>query len=167
MQRHATFSPCRHYRYTLHRVWSEASPLLAVIGLNPSTADETQDDPTVRRCINFARDWGHGGLVMLNAFGYRATDPRDMKACEEPIGEGNNAAILEQAKAAGLVLAAWGVHGTHLDRERQVVEMLTAAGVAIHCLGTTKGGNPKHPLYLAKSTKPIIYAAAKEQAAQA
>lgn len=149
----ATFSPCRKYRYTLWRRWADG-PYLMVIGLNPSTADEMRDDPTIRRCIGFAKYWGYHGLCMTNLFGYRATDPADMKACPEPIGEGNNQAIRECAKDAGFVLAAWGAHGSHLYRNESIVDLVQRE---IHCLGLTKEGHPRHPLYVRADQQPVIY----------
>ena len=118
-ERSATFSPDRNYRYTLWRRWLDRRPSLMVIGLNPSTADETKDDPTVRRCICFARDWGFGALCMTNLFAFRATDPNLMKAAPEPIGDANNAALVLTAGQAGLVLAAWAftVHITGETRK--------------------------------------------------
>lgn len=121
-----------------------------IIGLNPSTADETSDDPTVRRCIAFARAWGFDALCMTNLFAYRATDPHDMKQATEPIGEENDATLRTMARRAGVVVAAWGTHGTHLGRDRAV----RAALSSLHCLRLTKHGSPAHPLYLPASLRP-------------
>ena len=93
--RHAVFSPCRTYRYALSRVWAADKPYALFIGLNPSTADETLDDPTIRRCIDFAKRWGYGGLVMANLFAYRATDPAVMKRAAEPV---RRAHLLQQRR---------------------------------------------------------------------
>lgn len=151
--RSADFSPCRMYRYTLWRHWSQG-PCLMVIGLNPSTADETQDDPTIRRCIRFAKDWGFHGLLMTNLFAFRATDPEVMKAHAHPIGTENDYHLKECSRCVRMVLAAWGVHGTHQGRAEQVVKLL---GRDIHCLGWTKDGHPRHPLYVRADQKPVIY----------
>lgn len=148
----ARFSPCRLYRYELWRKWADG-PYLQIIGLNPSTADETNDDPTIRRCIDFAKRWGFGSLCMTNAFAYRATKPEDMKAQAEPIGEDNDATIARLAAGAGMVLAAWGVHGDHIGRDETLLAMLPA----LHCLGFTKDGHPKHPLYIRADTQPTPY----------
>jgi len=149
----AHFSPCRTWRYALYRVWEETLQRLAVFGLNPSTADEIQDDPTIRRLIRYARDWGFGGLNMGNIFAFRATDPRDMKAVSDPVGPDNDAWLARLAADSGLVLAAWGVHGVHRGREQQVL----ALGLPCVCLGQTKDGHPKHPLYLRADTLPVPY----------
>lgn len=91
----AEFSPCRVWRYALWRRWDFGSRcnMVAFVGLNPSTADESLDDATIRRCINFAKSWGYDGMYMLNAYAFRATDPRDMKAFHEPIGKDNDCTI--------------------------------------------------------------------------
>lgn len=116
----ARFSPCRRYRYELWRRWDvPTAPFAMFIGLNPSTADETADDPTIRRCIRFARDWGFGGLLMTNLFAFRATDPAVMKAEAEPVGPENSAIIQSNACNAGIIIAAWGVHGVHMGRDRK------------------------------------------------
>lgn len=151
----AEFSPCRQWRYALWRQWKWEgySRQVMFIGLNPSTADETQDDPTVRRCIRFARDWGFGGLIMMNAFAFRATDPRVMKVAADPVGPGNDEALAYRRTQVGLIIAAWGVH-CPVDRERRVCEVI---GAPIFCLGRTKAGKPKHPLYLRADSKPELF----------
>jgi hypothetical protein len=146
----AGFSPCRRWRYTLWRQWSLSSPKIAFIGLNPSTADETSDDPTVRRCIDFARRWGFGGMYMLNVFAYRSTDPRLLKTAVDPVGPGNRAALLRTCRRSKMTVACWGGWGRLFDRGRTVIELLRDS--PLHCLGVTKGGHPKHPLYLPSET---------------
>lgn len=153
----AEFSPCRRWRYTLWRIWDSECPYCAFIGLNPSTATETENDPTVSRCINYARDWGYGGMYMLNLFAWRATDPDDMKAADEPVGEDNDAAILRIANAAGLVICAWGNHGAYRERSTGVKELLRAANIQVHCLTVTGTGEPGHPLYLRANCKPVPF----------
>ena len=148
----AIFSPCRTWRYTLERRWGDDPLTLVIVGLNPSTADETQDDPTIRRCIGFARSWGYGRLLMLNLFAYRATDPREMLAAADPIGPDNPEVIGREAgRALGSVLCAWGVHGAHLGWGPGVLERLGSKAMV---LGLTKDGHPKHPLYLRADTQP-------------
>lgn len=127
------------------------------IGLNPSTADEVNDDPTVRRCIGYARRWGYGGLCMTNIFAYRATDPAVMKAHPAPIGEENDRYLLGCAAGAGVVVAAWGTHGAHMGRGDQVRRMLPA----LLCLKSTQGGFPSHPLYLRKDLRPVPWPASR------
>jgi hypothetical protein len=158
------FSPCRTWRYTLARplgtCWASGLPLdgfVNFIGLNPSTADETRDDPTVRRCIDFARRWGHGGVVVTNIFGYRSTDPQALYQVPDPVGPGNNQALFEVACHAVMVVAAWGVHGEFMDHGAFVADMLDRAGIPLFCLGWTKAGYPRHPLYLRKTVSLVRY----------
>lgn len=171
MKRETIFSPCRKYRYTL---WREFEPELArtelqdsyvqFIGLNPSTADETNDDPTIRRCIAFARAWGYGAFCMTNVFSFRATDPQVMK---ENCTDGNIEAVIAHtnnlrqiglvAIDAGLIVAAWGTHGSHLDGGNTVKTFIEKFGLKLHHLGLNSDGSPKHPLYLKKSTVPTIW----------
>jgi len=152
--RRTIFSPDRAHRYTLWREFDLTnSDFVQFIGLNPSTADEVQDDPTVRRCIDFAKRWGFGALCMTNIFGFRATDPRVMKAHPEPIGPDNDAWLARIAAGAGLVVAAWGTHGVFMDRGRAVQSYLHN----LSCLGTTKDGSPRHPLYVRADTQPLPF----------
>lgn len=151
----ADFSPCRHYRYAL---WRHSGGLAATgngyamfIALNPSTADEMQDDPTIRRCIAYAKTWGYDGLCMANLFAWRATDPREMLAQVDPVGAENDWYLRTLAETAGVVVAAWGVHGTHRGRADDVRAMLPR----LHYLRLTKGGHPGHPLYLPKTLRPV------------
>lgn len=151
----AIFSPCRTWRYVLWREWDPERAKVMFIGLNPSTADEVKNDPTVTRCINYAKAWGYGGIYMMNIFAFRATDPRDMKAAPDPVGPENNHFLWKTAAKAGLpLIAAWGTHGTFQNREHQVLELLKRE-FPIYCLGKTKDGHPKHPLYLKKDLNPI------------
>jgi hypothetical protein len=145
----AVFSPDRMYRYVLSRRWAEGPRALIVIGLNPSTADEREDDPTIRRCIGFAKREGCSGLIMLNLFALRATDPMVMRAHPEPVGELNDQWIRDLAtREAHVVVAAWGVHGEHRGRGAEVAAKIPN----LLCFGRTKGGHPRHPLYLRADT---------------
>lgn len=146
----AIFSDCRTYRYVLTREWAEERRLVAFIGLNPSTADETVDDPTVRRCIDFARNWGYSGLYMLNLFGYRATKPADLRTAPEPIGKRNDDHLVRYCLSSQIIVACWGAHGNLLFRSEHVVPMLLSKGLVLHAFGETKKGEPKHPLYLSR-----------------
>lgn len=147
------FSPCREYRYTLYREWGEGNRIVAFVGLNPSTADEIKNDPTVTRCINYAKKWGYSGMYMMNIFAYRATDPRVMKAHSEPIGSENDHYLSLVAREADIVVAAWGTHGKHLNRGQAVKNLIPG----LHCLRITKDGHPSHPLYLPSDLVPIEY----------
>lgn len=152
MTKNALLSPDQVYRYTLIRHWGEDDDFALFVGLNPSTADAELDDPTIRRCISFAQEWGMDGLVMVNLFAFRATDPRVMKAAADPVGNPYNDFHIDNlARQARAVVAAWGAHGTFMDRDKAVMELLRSS-VPMKCLGTTKSGCPKHPLYLAKKT---------------
>lgn len=139
----ADLSPCRRYRYDLWRKWEEAHWCMFV-GLNPSTADERHDDPTIRKCVAYAKRWGFGGLCMVNLFAFRATQPRDMMAAEDPIGPKNDEVLLALSRSAGIVIAAWGKDGSYKDRARQVMALLPN----LYCLKQNKDGSPAHPLYL-------------------
>ena len=143
----ATFSECERYRYALWRQWNDG-PTVMWLMLNPSTADETDNDSTVERCQRRAITMGFGRMVVCNIFAYRATDPKDMLAAEDPIGPENDQAILEQAQKADQVICAWGNHGSHLGRSRAVVGLLRQAGIPLHCLELNVPGEPKHPLYV-------------------
>ena len=155
MTRQTILSQCRTYRYTL---WREFGGLIGdgyamFIGLNPSTADEVNDDPTIRRCIAFAKSWGYGALCMTNLFAFRATDPNDMKAAAEPVGPDNDRHLVELARNAGVVVAAWGTHGTYRGRDAIVRSLIPN----LHCLKKTGAGHPGHPLYLRADLKPIPF----------
>jgi hypothetical protein len=143
----AAFSRCRKWRYLLWRRWAEG-PVANFLMLNPSTADEVSLDPSCTRARNYAAQWRYGALVVTNLFGWRATDPQEMKAARDPVGRGNDAAILESAKRADLVVCAWGNHGQHLGRSSHVVDHLCKAGVSLHVLRLNGSGEPAHPLYL-------------------
>ena len=151
----AEFSPRGLYRYSLWRHWGPAdSPPAMFLMLNPSTADETQNDPTVERCQRRAREMGYGGLLVGNIFALRSTDPGALYVWSDPQGPDNNVAILKMAKQAGIVICAWGAHGRLRGRGKQVHAMLKAAGVTPHYLILNKDGSPKHPLYISYSVRP-------------
>lgn len=156
----AMFDDTRTYRYTLTRVWDREKGMVAFIGLNPSTADETKLDPTLRRCLRFANDWGYGAFVMLNLFAYRATDPLAMKAASHPVGPDNDywLKIFTASAVTDCVIACWGVHGDWNRRAEIVRVLMREWGVKLHHLGLTKGGHPRHPLYLPSSAIPLEWA---------
>jgi hypothetical protein len=120
------------------------------VGLNPSTADESENDATIRRCIRFAQDWGYDGLCMTNLFAYRTVDPQKMMAKADPIGPDNDQHLLTAAANAGIIVAAWGAMGDHLGRAATVTALLPA----MHSLRVTKNGQPGHPLYIPSSAQP-------------
>lgn len=156
----AVYSDCRRYRYRLTRRWDthfDRVSLVAFIGLNPSTATEVDNDPTVARCIQYAKDWGFGAMTMLNAFAFRATDPRNMKCVDDPVGPDNDMHLIDVAAAADRVVACWGTHATHLNREDHLLKMFYKHAVRLSCLKLTKEGHPNHPLYLRKDLHPIPF----------
>lgn len=154
----AKFSPCRVWRYSLWRIWDHEKPKAVFIGLNPSTADEQKNDPTIRRCIGFCKEWGYGSYYMLNLFGFRATDPKDMKSHKNPIGEGNDKEIRRISNRGDLIVACWGANGGHLNRDLTVLKILKDDDLDVYCLGVTKNGYAKHPLYLSGDEVPVRYA---------
>lgn len=149
----AMFSPGRKYRYALWRIWGSSDKgKVMFIGLNPSTADESLNDPTIRRCIGFAKDWGYGGMFMCNLFSYVSTDPKALITSGEPL-DINNYWLEKIAECCDKVVFAWGAFKMHKERMLQVAEMFPEA----YCIGKSKEGFPKHPLYLAKNSELIKY----------
>lgn len=144
MVRSAKLSSCRRYRYTLVRSWNDAAPTVMFVGLNPSTADAKKDDATVRRCVGFAKCWGFGKLILTNLFAFRSTDPALLGEASDPIGPDNDSWITSSSRLADLTVVAWGVHGCLHERDADVLNQLREP----YCLGTTKSGAPRHPLYL-------------------
>jgi len=154
----AVYSDCERYRYSLTRIWEPAGPKVLFVMLNPSTATEVQNDPTVERCERRARALGFGAFRVTNIFAFRATDPRVMRATADPIGPGNDATIAQSAPWADRIICAWGTHGAHLDRGAQVAALLRATGRPLFHLGLTKPGHPTHPLYIAYDRQPAPWA---------
>lgn len=154
MIRSATFSQCGQYRYSLQRIWFPDQKPVMFIGLNPSTADAEMDDPTIRRCMRFAQDWGFGGLVMTNLFAYRSTDPRNLSLAEDPIGPDNNQWIETMSLSCDLVVAAWGNHGSYLNRSSAMRSLFPD----LHCIQLNRSGEPAHPLYLKGTLRPKRWA---------
>jgi len=150
----ALFSPCRRWRYLLWRRWDPARPVANFLMLNPSTADEWQLDPSCTRARRYAERWGFGSVLITNIFAWRATDPEDMKAVRDPVGRGNDRAILRAARESALVVCAWGNHGAHLGRSTDIRKLLTRAKIQPRALRMNAGGEPAHPLYLPARLKP-------------
>lgn len=136
------------------RIWADG-PLLTFVMLNPSTADADKDDPTIRRCIGFAKRDGFSGLRVVNLFAFRATQPTDMQAADDPIGPENEARLIELFSAGGTFVAAWGGGGQFRGRAYDVRRLAGLLGVEMQCLGTTKDGYPRHPLYV-KADQPLV-----------
>ncbi len=152
----AVFDETKAYRYRLSRTFSGGKRgICAFIMLNPSTATADVSDPTVRRCEGYAMRWGFSTLWVVNIFALRSTDPKQLYKHADPVGPENNQFILEHVGNSELVIAAWGTHGALNARGACVMKLLTPH--TIHCLGTTREGYPKHPLYLRQDLKPVIF----------
>ena len=154
----AIYSDCERYRYALTRVWKFEASRLVFVMLNPSTATEVQNDPTVERCERRARTLGFGSLQVTNIFAWRDTDPKKMRTAKDPIGPDNDKTIMEACSWGDQIIGAWGTHGAHLGRGVQVKQILRSSDKPVFHLGISKGGHPKHPLYIAYSQKPEIWA---------
>lgn len=146
------------YRYLLWRTWDETHPHLLWVLLNPSTADEQTDDPTLRRCNRFSREWQYGGLEIVNLFAFRTPHPHDFYRAADPIGSENDHYLAAAAARAAGIILAWGEKGTYLQRDRAVLALLSLHTTQpLSCLGTAQHGCPRHPLYRPRSTRPVQY----------
>ncbi|MGR3490511.1 MAG: DUF1643 domain-containing protein [Shimia sp.] len=143
----AVYSDCEAYRYMLERRWGEGRRV-AYVMLNPSTASELRNDPTIERCERRARAGGFGAFRVVNLFAFRATRPSDLRNAAHPDGAENANTLSNAMEWADVTLAAWGVHGAHRDAGPRFARACGAAGHVLHCLGTTKAGHPRHPLYV-------------------
>jgi hypothetical protein len=159
-QRAALISDCGRYRYSLGRRWGHGLTV-AFICLNPSTADSDTDDPTVRRMRGFAKAWGYGGLVVANAYAWRATDPRELWKLPDPVGPDNDRHLTSIAAGCSLLVAAWGANA----KPDRIAEVLALPGMdRLTALAVTKGGQPKHPLYLRGDLVPQPWVPARTEA---
>lgn len=152
----AILSPCRIYRYLLTRRWAPTRPAdtIAFILLNPSTADENVDDPTIRRCVGFAKTLGYGGLVVANLFALRSTDPGLLVHHVDPIGPDNDKWLHEVARKSQQLICGWGCGGIIHRRGTQVLKLLSEAGASPKALKITARGHPAYPLYLRHDLQP-------------
>ena len=162
----AIISDCEHYRYHLWRTLNCGKNDALFVMLNPSTADASEDDPTIRRCMGYAREWGCHSVHIVNLFAWRSTDPKNLPTVADPVGLLNKEHIVRVAQEVlgpryeggkDIVVCAWGTHGTLMDQDRTVYGWLEEAGVTPKCLRLTKDGHPAHPLYLPKDLKPIPF----------
>ncbi|MEM9318621.1 MAG: DUF1643 domain-containing protein [Pseudomonadota bacterium] len=153
----AIYSACERYRYMLTRVWDLEGQKALFIMLNPSTATEAQNDPTVERCERRARALGFGAFRVLNIFAWRDTDPKAMRAATDPVGPANDEAITDSLDWADQVICAWGTHGAHLDRGKAVEALLRTSNRPLYHLGLSKEGHPKHPLYIGYKVTPMLW----------
>jgi hypothetical protein len=142
------------YRYILSREWAPEGTTVTFIGLNPSTADAVNDDPTIRRCVGFAKTWGAARLLMVNLFAFRSTDPSQLKVVRNPVGDENDRCLYQAVAESHLVIAAWGADGRLYDRGTDILKRYSGR---LHVLGLTKAGLPRHPLYLPKSAQPVLF----------
>ncbi len=149
----ASLSDCSLYRYHLWRIWDGAADHCMFIGLIPSTADATNDDPIIRVCINYARSWGFGGIYMLNLFAWKAAKPNDMLKASDPVGPQNDDILGQYSRRAALTVACWGNHGKHLGRSEAVRKLIPN----LHYLKLNKSGEPHHPLYLKADLEPKLW----------
>ncbi len=157
----AEYSDCETYRYALTRVWEPKGKRVTFIMLNPSKATEVQNDPTIERCERRARALGFGGFCAVNIFALRETDPQKMRRHPAPEGPENNQAITRACQWADVIVAGWGAHGAHLERGAAMQEVLRATKREVHCLGLTKAGHPRHPLYIAYAQQPQLWSLAE------
>lgn len=155
--RGALISECGRYRYRLWRYWDLDAPIMVWVMLNPSTADATVDDPTIRKCMGFARRNGHGGVIVVNLFAWRATDPNELSRVNDPVGPENDEHIRWacQAPVLATVVAGWGVENVAHRRARVVLTLVRSTGRLVKCFGRSKDGHPRHPLYLPYSSSCI------------
>jgi hypothetical protein len=147
----AIFDVSGRYRYSLSRTWSAYHPRILFVLLNPSTANEYKNDPTIRRCISFARTWNFGSIEVVNLFAYRATDYGELFKVSDPIGAENNRFLMQAVERCSTVVLGWGTRGTLLGRDRQVMSLF-AGKKDVYCLGITNDGQPRHPLYVKGNT---------------
>ena len=147
--------PAATHRYYLRRTWDRTTPPVAFVMLNPSTADERENDPTITRAIGFARAMGAGGLVVLNLFALRSTDPLGLRAVADPVGPENDRVLSEETRGVAAVVFAWGTHGEYMNRARTVIDLLKDRNP--QCLHLTKQGHPGHPLYLSANRVPLPF----------
>lgn len=170
MNKAASISECGRYRYSLTRQWDKSLPCVVFVMLNPSTADATIDDPTIRRCIGFAKSWGAGTLQVVNLFGLRATDPAELWGHPDPVGPENDEHVRRAFDNTRKVVVAWGADGSRFGilaekepRDRQMLGLMHLCGVTPWCLGTTKKGHPRHPLYVPASAELRPYTPPEEK----
>lgn len=161
MRRGAVISDCDRYRYRLGRAWDDSLPAATFVMLNPSTADAAVDDPTIRRCLGFARAWGCGSLLVVNLYAWRATNPAELAVADDPVGPGNDDFIAGAAAVAAYdrapLVAAWGANA----RPERVAQVIALPGMdRLTALALTKAGQPRHPLYLKADLKPQPWTAA-------
>lgn len=153
----AYITRCGHYRYWLKRQWNFGENFVCWVMLNPSTADEKSDDPTLKKCIGFSKKWGFDGLIVANLFGFRSTDPEGLKSWLDPVGKHNDCLALFSMSQCSKIICAWGNHGSYLNRQHEFHEIALPYSQKLYCLGKTNSGHPKHPVRLGYKTELIKY----------
>jgi hypothetical protein len=151
-ERDAVISDCGRYRYLLRRTWDARRPRALFVMLNPSTADADDDDPTIRSCIRLSRALSYGSFEVVNLFAFRATEPDDLAKAHDPVGSKNDASIERAIARCDLHVCAWGAHPIAERRASTVRQLIRSYRPAVFCLGKTKAGAPKHPLYIKTGT---------------
>jgi hypothetical protein len=144
------------YRYSLLRIWNSVKPHVVFIMLNPSTADASRDDATIKKCCRLADKWGYGGIVVVNLFGFRSSNPKALLTAGDPVGPENDRYIRDAVASSALIIAAWGNHGKIKNRDEQVTKLISDK-YNLYCLAVNQNGSPKHPLYVKDTTLPIMY----------
>lgn len=162
IRKDAYISSCGGYRYRLERWWDESKPPCLFVMLNPSTADASNDDPTIRRCIAFAKSWGYGGIWVVNLFALRTPSPKEMMENPKP-NPGDEEYQMKLVmdfvrEKKGICIAAWGAHGWWQQQNQKVIKWFRDKNIPLFALGFTKDGHPKHPLYVRGDTKPVEFA---------
>lgn len=158
LERDAVISDCGKYRYLLRRTWDHTKPRALFVMLNPSIADAEIDDATIRSCIRLSRGLGYGSFEVVNLFAFRATDPEELKRAGDPVGQKNDERIEAALLRCDIAICAWGAHPMADRRGRDVRSMIRTHRPAVFCLGKTKAGAPKHPLYIKSGTPLEVYA---------
>lgn len=152
LERDAVISDCGLYRYLLRRTWDHARPRALIVMLNPSTADASIDDPTIRSCVRLTRGAGYGSFEVVNLFAFRATNPKNLFGCADPVGPRNDWSIEAAVLRCDVVVCAWGAHPMALNRKGEALNIVRSRRPAAYCWGKTKNGAPKHPLYIKSGT---------------
>jgi hypothetical protein len=157
-ERDAVISDCGRYRYLLRRTWDARRPRVLFVMLNPSSADAEIDDPTIRSCIRLSKSLGYGSFEVVNLFAFRSTQPDELQRAADPIGPNNDASIERAIARCDLHVCAWGAHPMAERRATRVRQLIRSHRPAVFCLGKTKAGAPKHPLYIESGTPLEVFA---------
>lgn len=152
LERDAVLSDCKRYRYLLRRTWDHDLLRVLFITLNPSTADAEVDDATIQSCVRLAKGWGAGSIEVVNLFGWRATKPEELSRADDPVGPRNDGIAEAAVNRCDLCICAWGAHPMAVGRDKTMWHLVKRHRPAAFCLGVTKPGAPKHPLYIKTGT---------------